>query len=296
MKTQDIGNAKDGMDLLTSETDLADTARLDMVNVDLHEEGTFRSRRGARRLSTTSNAHSLWSPKSNAFGLYGQGGEVRRLDASGTNLTSTVLIAGLRNTGYLKWAEYADEVFFTNGLDVGTMSAQGTRLLGLPVPDQPVLSDTSGSLPAGSYSVGISYLDARGEESGLSPLATIACTGGISLTLPTAPAGAARVRQPTPTSPVGAQGSGAPEPAAVPIGEGGCELDPAVGIALVDLAAEGDRAKRKVNYLIDFYTSIQKAGGCDAKDFKGVERIQVSADGDSALFLKQEFALNLNHN
>lgn len=76
----------------------------------------------------------------------------------------------------------------------------------------------------------------------------------------------------------GTQSSSVAEPAAVPVGEGRCELDPAVGIALVDIAAEGDRAKRKVNYLIDFYTSIQKAGGCNAKDFQEVEKIKVSAD------------------
>jgi hypothetical protein len=98
-----------------------------------------------------------------------------------------------------------------------------------------------------------------------------------------------RVQQPTALASVGTQGSPTAATTSAVVPEGRCELDPETATALVSIAEDGDRAKRKVNYLVDFYSSIQAAGGCEAKDFKSIEK--VSEVSGEALSLKSASSL-----
>jgi hypothetical protein len=62
----------------------------------------------------------------------------------------------------------------------------------------------------------------------------------------------------TPIIPIGAPRSTA-APAARTEPQAGCELDPGVANALVDIAARGDAAIRQANALVDFYGAAQNA-------------------------------------
>lgn len=197
MATTDIANAKLGMDVRSIETALPRGAMRDIVNFDITDDGTVRTRAGATLLGAAGNAHSLWSPRSRAFGLYAQGATLRKVVDVGGDLQSSQVLAGLTPSLRVKYFEHADDIFFTNNSDFGVVRADGTAgLVGVPSPTgDPVLADAPGGMAPGLYSVAFSYLDALGQESALSRLASIESTaGGIAVTLPPAPAGTATVR------------------------------------------------------------------------------------------------------
>ncbi len=197
MATTEIANAVLGIDLLSESTALPEGAMRDVVNMDIHAKGNTSTRAGSALVGMMPGAHSLWSPKSRAFGLFFQGGALYRLTDKAGTLTTTLLMDGLRPSLQGKYYEYAGEVFFTNGTDLGRVQVDGTaKLLGLPTPQaEPTLAAVTGGMTPGRYGVAFSYIDALGQESGLSPMAFFdAPTGGLMVSFPPAPAGVDRVR------------------------------------------------------------------------------------------------------
>lgn len=196
MATTDIG-ALLGIDLLSKSTDLPEGAMRDVVNMDIHATGSTSTRAGSTLVGMMPGAHSLWSPESRAFGLFFQGGALYRLTDKAGVLTTTLLLDGLRPSLQGKYFEHAGEVFFTNGTDFGRVQVDGTaKLLGLPTPQsEPTLAAVAGGMTPGRYGVAFSYIDALGEESGLSPMAFgDAPMGGLMATFPPTPEGVNRIR------------------------------------------------------------------------------------------------------
>lgn len=185
MENVQFGSALLGMNNVSQETALPDGAMRDILNFDISNTGQLISRAGARRLSTSQSLHSLWSPRSRNFGLYAQGSDLRKLVTQGASMQATTILQDLAISGRIKFYEYADEVFFTNGIDLGVVSNGGARRIGLPEPtNAPTATEYTGALPAGRYGVAYSHISPMGEESALSPAVFIETTGGIALYLP----------------------------------------------------------------------------------------------------------------
>lgn len=185
MENVQFGSALLGMNNVSQETALPDGAMRDILNFDVSSEGRLTSRAGARRLSTTSNLHSLWSPRSRDFGLYAQGSDLRKLVTQGASMQATTILQNLALSESVKFYEYANEVFFTNGIDLGVVTANGAQRIGLLSPENaPLLSGYVGALPFGRYAVAFSYVSNTGKESALSPSAFIEAGGGVAVDLP----------------------------------------------------------------------------------------------------------------
>lgn len=197
MATTEFANALLGMDVLSESTALPDGAMRDVVNLDVHDSGNVATRAGNTLVGLMPGAHSLWSPKSRAYGLFAQGAALMRMNDVAGNLTTTTVLSGLQPSLQIKYFEYAGEVFFTNGSDFGVVRVDGTaKLLGLPTPQSgSTLTPGTGGMTPGRYGVAFSYIDAIGEESGLSPASFAeAPDGGLVVNLPATPAGIDRVR------------------------------------------------------------------------------------------------------
>lgn len=186
MESVQFGTAPLGMDNVSIETALSVKTMRDILNFDVANTGTLESRAGARRLSTANGMHSLWSPRNKAFGLYALGGSLYRLTPRGVGLASSLVLSGLTPSTRVKFYEYANEVFFTNGHELGVISDTGGRLLGLTEPPSaPTLSDVVGGMPPGRYACAYSFISPEGEESALSPAAFIdTISGGVAVELP----------------------------------------------------------------------------------------------------------------
>lgn len=197
LKTISVADLTLGIDNVSDETSLPAKAARDMRNVDINIAGNFRTRRGFTLLSALSDAHSLWGARDQTYGLLVQGSSLRRLIVqNGQTMTAPLLtvMPGAR----MSYFEYADEVFFSNGVDLGVVTRTVARMLGVDVPRPPALVVTAGgSVPAGKYSVALSYVLASGEESGLSAIESCTLTDDSSVTVSLPPGtgtSAARVR------------------------------------------------------------------------------------------------------
>lgn len=198
LKTAKLADFTLGIDQLSGETSLPPGTARDALNVDFDVYGNFRSRAGFTKLASFTGAHSLWASRDRSYALYAQDDQLKRmvLGDDGTPLSATVL-TGLTRSKRMSFFEHADEVFFTNGAQLGMMTRSGCRLLGVTDPTGlTAAAITTGTMPAGKYSTAYSFIMPSGEESGLSPLVNLvlAVDGGIAISVPPISSGAQTVR------------------------------------------------------------------------------------------------------
>lgn len=164
-------------------------------NIDFDASGRARMRRG--RMTRVAGAHhSLHSTGRHLLAM--AGADLVAYDDPGTGLELVqTLIAGLGDR-YVSYCSDDYSTWWSNGLVNGRIDED----LGLHPfwPDTPaavvLAASSAGGLAAGSYEVSVTVLDADGRESGASAPAVIqlAAGQGIAVTLPPAPADAARWR------------------------------------------------------------------------------------------------------
>lgn len=189
MKTVNIGNFRLGIDMKSDESELPRGAVRDAVNVDITLAGGARRRRGLTKLAGFTGGHSLWAPRTQAFALFAQADALRMIVASPAGeISARTLMAGLFPSGAMSYCELENNVVFTNGRDLGLADeAYNTRMLGVSDPaGAPAVAVGAGGLQPGRYGAAYSFINARGEESGLSPAAFIelVTAGGVMFTLP----------------------------------------------------------------------------------------------------------------
>ena len=178
-----------GINNLVSSSRLTDGFVLDAVNVDLTSDERFKPRAGKDVLASVTGGHSLTSVEDRMFVVIEN--SVRRIDAV-TPFTTTTLRSGLTG-GRMAYTGFGGYTWWSNGVESGLHSeATVDRPWSLPKPAAPILSETVGSLPAGTYRVAILHTDANGEESPASVPVEIdlAANRDLVVTLPAAPAGA----------------------------------------------------------------------------------------------------------
>lgn len=190
MKTVNIGNFKLGIDMKSDESELPRGAVRDAVNVDLTGGGGARRRRGMTKLASFTGGHSMWAPSSQAFALFVHGDQLRMVTLSGGAPVPRTLMAGLF-AGPMTYCELEQRVVFTNGRDLGVVDIAGNaKVLGVSDPlGAPGLIGAPGGLQPGRYGAAYTFINERGEESGMSPAGFIELVeaGGMVFTLPLPP-------------------------------------------------------------------------------------------------------------
>lgn len=199
LKTVNLADFRLGMDNLSNETSLPAGACRDALNVEFDVYGNFRSRAGWKPVSSLAGAHSLWGSIDGTFGLFAHGDKLKRLIVRDGEVFTATVMSGLYVGDRMSFYEYADQVFFTNGRDLGYVSRTQAALIGVDQPACSAAPTDTGSLPAGEYQVGASYVLPSGEESAMSPLValTLDSQGGIDVAIgaySTFASGAAKVR------------------------------------------------------------------------------------------------------
>lgn len=192
MKKLDFPPLTLGIDMLSDETALPKGAVRDAVNVDLDRAGNIRRRRGFQQVAVapSSQGHSLWASPSGRGLFFCDGASL--CSVSGSTVTP---IFALNSGEPVDYTEHNGAVFFSNRSTIGwtPTDSDTPRALGVPTPRAPLLAaSTSGALRAGRYTVALTLVDDRGEESGSSDYVQIELTapGGIQLSgLPAAGAG-----------------------------------------------------------------------------------------------------------
>lgn len=98
------------------------------------------------------------------------------------DLTHSVLRTGL-SSGQYHFAEVNGVAFYTNGIDRGIITPNGSGAWGVPTPDAPTVSLGGGSLPAGRYQVVCTFVDSAGMESGNSDVSELDVPDGFGLAI-----------------------------------------------------------------------------------------------------------------
>jgi len=164
-------------------------------NVDIDNAGRVRRRRSMKLIHALAGVHSLYK-KSATTGYYVVANVLYAFTVAGAVVTQGAALKTLTSNAALTYVAFGDDLFFSNGTDSGRITAGAWHPMALATPTLALgtaLSIIGGGLLAGWYQVGISYGDnATGEESGISASENIhlTTTGGIRVTLPTAPTGA----------------------------------------------------------------------------------------------------------
>jgi len=158
-------------------------------NVDIDNRGNLHRRKASELAQAMTDAHSL-SPDA-AYLV--RGGVMYAVTLP---TYSETMFKTLSNDDPVSWLSENNELFYSNGTDSGRITSGVWYPLGMETPVVQNLSAIGGSLLAGQYQVGITYVnDVTGEESGISAITviTLSSTGGIRVTLPTTAEGATHV-------------------------------------------------------------------------------------------------------
>lgn len=199
MTTINLGPWPDGINNLTREdTQLRRTEARDIVDGDVDDEGLFH-RRPALRQGLGGIPHfDVWTSPT-GLGTYArQGDRIVRLFYQAENSLDFEDVFTLPQAERVTFTELNNRVVFCTRSALGQIEADGFgRLIGTPDANQPIaVAESNGGLYAGRALVAISYLNAYGEEGGLSQQVEVdvPAGGGIRLTLPDAPDGAVTTR------------------------------------------------------------------------------------------------------
>ena len=185
------------MDMITEDTKMkADVAR-DALNGDFDRSGNFSRRAGQEPALSAAGLHSPWTSPLGLGTFVCQGDQLCRVARAGAAITLTPIFT-LGSAAPVSFDELNNRVVFANLDTLGQIEPDGTvRLLGAPDASQPIAAaDPVGGLFGGPALVAISYVNAHGEEGGLSQQVAVdvPAGGGIRLTMPAAPADAVTTR------------------------------------------------------------------------------------------------------
>ena len=149
-----------------------------ILNANCSEEGRLTKREGYTEVAALTNGHSLWSGATCILVM--DGTTLKRL--TGGTLTTIEDIGGL--VAPMAYSEVADLVYLSNQYYNGIFNPATNTLSawGITLPVGPVISSTSGSLPAGIYHV--CFTQTSGNDiSGNGPISqiTLSSEGGISI-------------------------------------------------------------------------------------------------------------------
>jgi hypothetical protein len=183
-RTTKLGPFTAGIDNRVRDFALSRNALRDAVNVDLPNSGQPRRRGGCVLITPGARVRSLWSNGRQAF--FADGSTLRSFAPNGE---TSVMFEGVDPNARIAYCDVPGRgVTFSDDRIIKRITPDGVvRPFALdPVAVEPtVTAGTNGALAAGWYQVGLTYLDAFGEESGLvySPSVYVEDAGRITVQL-----------------------------------------------------------------------------------------------------------------
>ena len=185
--------------MLTEDTSMRGDVLRDAVNFDIDKSGVLDRRHGLRVVNAQAGVHSLWTSPTGLGTFAAYGDQLARVVYSpGSGTADLEPIYTLGSPEPVSFDELNNRVVFCNRSTLGRIEADGTcRLLGAPDANAPTATPVAdGGLYGRETLVAISYLNAYGEEGGLSPIVAVDVppNGGIRLNMPPPPAGAMTAR------------------------------------------------------------------------------------------------------
>lgn len=162
------------------------------VNVEVDDAGLLRRRNGTALINAQSSPHSLFKLDDTHYFM------VRASVLYAITLPSytELSVKALTSNAAMSYVTLGADTYFSNGTDVGRITANVAYPIGLPTPAMPSVAAIGGSLLRGWYQVSIAYYNSvTGEEGGVSPASRteIANTGALRVTLPGTTTGADKV-------------------------------------------------------------------------------------------------------
>lgn len=149
-----------------------------ILNADVDKSGRLLKRDGFTELLSLTDAHSLWS--GSTCMLVMDGTTLKRIN--GTTATTIQDIGGSKVKMF--YAEIGDLVFISCNRWTGVFDPETNTISdwGITLPSGPMVSSTTGGLPAGTYHVCMTA-ESNGEISGNGPISQIVLSaeGGISI-------------------------------------------------------------------------------------------------------------------
>lgn len=151
------------------------------VNVDIDAKGKITRRLGCTKRYAGTNTHSLWSNES--ISLFVEDGTLKRLNS---DYSADIIRTGVTRFGKVYYEDINGDIHYSDGTVTGVVKADGSHApMSTPIPTtRPVLTSTTGVLPAGRYGVVFTAVDSLGRESGatFSTYIDLVATGGITVT------------------------------------------------------------------------------------------------------------------
>jgi len=158
-----------------------DPIRLSLVwatqadNVDITSKNSLSRCRGFVRRTTNTSLTGAYATKDLQRMYVIDAGVLKQVLP---DLTFATLKSGLSSGAY-SFEEVNGVVYYTNGVDYGTIETTGWRPWGIVEPASPQLSWGTGSLPQGVYQVVCTFVNDRGMESGNSEVALLDGSGRV---------------------------------------------------------------------------------------------------------------------
>ena len=154
------------------------------MNIDIDETGQVARRSGfAQKIAGA--AHSIWT--NGTLTLAVRGTSLCAIDGA----TATLIASGITGSR-VSFCDALGQVFWSDGVQSGVISNGVNRQWGVPVPAAPVLTTTTGTLPAATYGVCVSHIRADGHEGGASLIAWQAVNGSQGIVVTLAPSALTR--------------------------------------------------------------------------------------------------------
>jgi len=179
----DLGPFPRGINNRTKKHDLPEGTLRNAVSVDIDDAGNLSRRSGMTKSYSGLNCRGGFSSPAGSFFLE----DHRLMQFDGSAVTEL----GQGFTGDHLAHHYLDQVLYlSDGNRCVRVDSGALADWGLPIPQSPGLSATSGTLGSGVYLAAIAYVDSDGRQSGLSSIKSISLSdnsGVIIQSLPGAP-------------------------------------------------------------------------------------------------------------
>ena len=192
-----LGPWPKGINNVEDETRLGKDELRDAENMVISDQGTVETRPGLVKLVDATSAFSLF-PLDFSRGVYFDAGELWLFDVFTKEKVS--LGSGFARGVRASWVRIGPRLFFTNGKEHGRIHIPTLQVLpgfGTVAPglDVTVSALPYGSLAAGRYFLGFTFVDSFKEESGCPRLSFIETIAGIRITFAgEIPAGVEKIR------------------------------------------------------------------------------------------------------
>lgn len=148
------------------------------INVNFDNDGWPLRRAGTSQVLAGTTGLSAFTTKD--YFLFQDGGTLYKVNT--TNWSTTALVSGLNAAAKIKYLNYANQIWFTNGLVTGRVDSSGNyKNWGCATATATAVS-TAGDLPAGRYMVAATFVDSSGIEHSADKAAVITLNGTQDIT------------------------------------------------------------------------------------------------------------------